>query len=269
MFWKLILFLIFLFSVISYSYWVDGDYERRYWNCNKWNIDYFNELLKDGSIFKNKKIVTKDVFEKAIENLEKYCNNEKETLSSPLLWNHLVDLSFRKIDAIKWAAYGLKLDPMWEQYRQTLNEIEKEYNTDPKEIMKLFKKAWWEPWDNMEANNKTLYWKYKLACKEIVSLWDKVITSKWKNNKTQIVTNWSFKRLCNKLAEKRYYNEMWLIWWVIKQNLYNHQEQWMYKKLNEEFTKKVGELFDSMMQTLWLLDYLARRFIQAKDVQTK
>ena len=238
-------------------------------NCNEWNISFYKELLKDWTIFKNKKIITKDVFSKSIENLEKYCDNEKDTLQTPIFLNQLIDISFRKIDWIEWAAYWVELDPLWLEYRKTLNEIEKEYSTDPEEIKKLFKLSWGSPTDNIESNNKTLYWKYNLACDEILSISDKLLSAKGPNNKINTLYNWVFKKRCYKLANKRYLDETRLIMWIIRQNLYNYAEQWMYKKLNEEFTIKIGKLFDSMMETLWLLDYVARRFMHGTDVQDK
>jgi len=258
-----------LFLLFSVSFSANLTFKRSTGNCNKENIEYYENLLQDWRIFNGKKIITKDVYEKSLENLKKYCNNENDVLSSDIFWNHLLDVWFRKIDWIKWAAYWIKLDPLWEKYREALNEIEKEYVTDPEKIKKLFETAWGSPDENIEANNNTLYWKYKLVCKELESISDKVLTARGKDNKTQLLDNAYYVKTCYYLADRRYANEMWLVIWIIRQNLYNYAEKWMYKKVNQEFTKKIWDMFNSLMQTLGLLNYVARRFMHATDVQTR
>ena len=262
---KVITLLIFSLFIVSFSF--AGYYARSDWNCNKWNIDYYKQLLEDGSIFKGKKIITKDVFETAIVNLEKYCNNEWNWAQTPIFANQIIDVAFRKVDGIKGLAYGVKLDPIWKQYREQINQIEQKHNTDPKKISELFKKTWGSAEDNIDANDKTLYWRYLLIWKEMESLSDKVLTSSSENDKTQPMQDSYLINSIYSLANKRYTKEMRAILKISTQNFYTNAQNKLYKQVNEKFFTKLWNLFDTFSFTLWLSDYIARRFIHGTDVQ--
>ncbi len=266
---KLFFFVFTIFLLISSVFAVEWDYARHDGNCNKWNIEYYNSLLEDGSIFKNKKIITKDVFEVAIWNLEKYCNNEWNWLQSPIFANQILDIAFRKVDGIEWLAYWVKLDPVWKKYRDQLNEIQKEYDTDPQKISKLFESSWWSAEQNIDANDSSIYWRYQLICKEFDSMADKLLAFKSQNNKVSPMSNAYLREACNKIVENKYQQETTLISKISLQNFYHHAEKKLYKQVNEEFTKKIWKLFDDITIMLWDLEYVARRFIHATDVQTR
>ena len=270
MFKKFLLVLLSLLLLLSLSFAdEESGYERNDWNCNESNIEYFNQLLEDWSIFKNNKIITKDVFQVAIWQLEKYCNNENETMQTPIFTNQLIDIAFRKVDWIKGAAYGVKLDELWQQWRQWLNEIEKEADTDPKIIAKNFKKAWGSPEDNILPNNKTLYWKYMLACEEALAISDKTYSKLSQDNKNEPMNNASLRMACYKKAENKYNKERKMTEDISKHNFYNHADKKLYKSINEDFTKKWSWLIGNFSNILWDIEYVVRRFIHGTDVNTR
>jgi len=49
-----------------------------------------------------------------------------------------MDVAFRKLDAIKSLSYGIDLDEKGKNWRDYLNNIEKDYQTPPKNIYNKF-----------------------------------------------------------------------------------------------------------------------------------
>ena len=238
--------------------------ERSDGDCK--NIAYYENLIWKISFDKNI-ILNKEVYVKSLENLKKYCDNQDNVLQTPIFYNHLLDVSFRKIDAIKWAMYWIKPDELWLQWREFLNNVEEKALTDPKKISETFKKIWWSPQDNINSNPNTLYGRYKLACDELLNISDKVITSKSTDDKTSQMINSYLSVQCYNLAKKKYEQAVKVATKVSIQNFYNRTNNKLFKKLNEEFTEKVSRLFDKMMVLLWDFEYVVRRYIHATDVK--
>jgi len=252
----LFLLLIYIFSWFTYSYVAD---------CN--NLSYY-ERLESKFKFDSFKIVNKNVYHTALMNLKKYCDdNSANVLSSPIFFNHIIDISFRKIDAIKWAGYGVKFDSKWLDWRTYLNNVAKDYNTDPRKISKKFKEFWWNGEQNMKANNETLYWKYLLACNEAMNIADKTITSSTKDDNYYPVTDDYFINSCKKLVKRRYEDEVRLVTKFVSLNLYHHISKTLHKWFNETFGKQNAKLLDKFMEINGNFEYVLRRFIHATDVK--
>ena len=172
---KLLLIFFIIISVLDVSYASNVIS----WNCKKSNIEYFENLLEDGSIFQWKQILTKDVYEVALKNLQMYCDgNTDKVLNTPIFANHLVDIMFRKLDGFNDVdySYWVKVDETAKQRREILKENGKEFNTDPKKLVDAFKKTWWPPKDSI-WNRWTLYSKYVLVCKELEKLGNIILTA--------------------------------------------------------------------------------------------
>jgi len=266
---KRIFYIFMIITLISNTIAVNSNYERKDWNCNKWNIDYYYSLLVKWNLFQNNIVITKDVFEKAVENLEKYCNNEDNVLQTSIFANHLYDVSMRKLDWIKWAAYWVKLDDLWKQWREYLNDIEKEADTDPKKIAKEFQKVWWDADKNVDSNPNTLYWRYKKACDELHSLSDKLLSTNSKDDNLYSMWNWYMQDICYTEVSRRYLKETQMISQLEMHNLYNHAEKQLYKSINEDFTKEISKVFNEFAVLLWQFEYVVRRYIHWSDVNTR
>ena len=258
---KKIFLFIFLITYFQVSYaWYVAD-------CN--NIPYY-EKLESKLNFSNFKIVNKNVYHIAFMNLKKYCDdNSSNVLSSPIFFNHIIDISFRKIDAIKWAGYWVNFDSKWLAWRNYLNEVAKDYDTDPRKIAKKFKEFWWNGEQNLKANNDTLYWKYLLACNEALSIADKTTTSSTKDDNYYPVTSDYFINACKTLAKKRYEKEVRLVTKFVSLNMYHHISKTLHKWFNEIFWKQNAKLLDKFMEINGNFEYVLRRFIHATDVKAE
>jgi len=260
----IIAFILWLFLINrSYGQWwfkiKDGD-------CSQASINYFNRIRR---ITENNKIVTKDVYNKAIENLKKYCNLERNVPQTPLFLNQLLDVAFRKIDAIKWLTYWLVPDPLWEQWRKYLNIISEKNDEDPKNIIAKFKKFWWSPGQNIEANNKTLYWKYLLACDEIGNICNYLNV-----NDNNTIIHSIFMNTCKQMVRKRYLEELTLIQKLTFINFYTNIDKKLFKSFlkhtnwGESFSDKLMRLYDKFTVALWNFQYLVLRFVKVLDANT-
>lgn len=209
------------------------------------------------------KIVDENVYQKSLNNLEIYCNWDTSVLETNIFINQLLDLSFRKLDWLKWLSYWVQFDEKAQQRREYLNWIQQNYETPPWEIYNEFMQAWWEPASNTDANNESLYWKFLLACKELKNIYPKV-----KNANTfdgnKLTVN-AFEIRCNTLVQQRYSKELQMVKKVMFQNYYHITNKTLYKALNQTFWKKLWDLYDKVMHNVWVYEHIVRRYMHVTD----
>jgi len=245
----------------SYVHW---KFKVKEWNCSQASIDYFKRVKE---ITKDNKIVTEKVYNKAITKLKQYCNLEKDTAETPSFINQLVDVAFRKIDAIKWLTYWLTPDPMWEKRRDYLNKISKKNNEKPVNIITNFKKVWWNPEQNIKANNNTLYWKYLLVCDEIWDIYFYLLGFK----DTDDYSLAFFEDTCKQIAKDRYSKEITLIQKITFINFYTDVNKKLFESFSKHtewkksFSDKLMKLYDKFTVWLWDFQYLVLRFVKVLD----
>ncbi len=270
---KLIIAFIIWGFLINRSYGQEG-FKVHQGDCSASSITYFTKMsnLLFSNNTSNQKVVTKNVYKKAIENLKKYCNLEKWVPQTSSFINQLTDVAFRKIDAIKWMTYWLTPDPKWLKWRNYLNIISKNNNEKPQNIIKIFKELRWTAKQNMKANDNTLYWKYLLTCNEIWNIYQYLLT---KNDKNTNLINQIFMDTCQQMAKERYMREWTLVQKITFINFYTD----INKKLFENFSKhtewqtsfsdKLMKLYDKFTVALWNFQYLVLRFVKVLDANTK
>ena len=268
---KLIIAFILWFCLINQSYG-QWDIKVKQWDCL--NIKYFNRLantLLDKQL-SNNKIVTLDVYKKAIQNLKKYCNLEKWVPETPSFINQLVDVAFRKIDAIKWMTYWLTPDPLWQWRRDYLNTVSKENNEKPQNIIKKFKQLRWTADKNTKANNTTLYWKYLLVCNEVWNVYQYLLTNSDKN--TNLISD-IFMDTCQQMVKERYMREVTLVQKITFISFYTDVNKKLFESFSKHtewqksFSDKLMKLYDKFTVALWNFQYLVLRFVKVLDANTK
>lgn len=211
------------------------------------------------------KIIDKDVYEKSLNNLKRYCDGDKSVLETNVFINQLLDIAFRKLDWIKWISYWIKFDEKAIERREYLNWIQKEYETPPGAIHDKFMQIWWEANDNTKANNNTLYGKYMLACKELKNIFP-IIKHSHGFDWSQLTVN-SFEIQCNDLVKQRYAKELEMVKKISFQN-YNHiVNNTLYKALNQTLWKKLWDLYDKIMQNVWIYEHIVRRYMHVTNAR--
>lgn len=251
---KIIIILLFFTFFLWFSFWADGD-------C--WRITALEKENIKNEAIKNSNVIDKKLYEQALINLKKYCNKDTEVLETNIFVNHLMDLAFRKIDAIEGLSYGLELDEKGKAWRDYLNKIEKEYQTPPKNIYNKFIEYWWKPDINMWANPNTLHWKYKLACADIHNMYD-IVSSKKTYDWVRLDKN-SFYRTCIISTNIRYQEEVDLVEQIMFQNYYKIVNETLFKWFNQIYWKEFIDLYDKFIIALWNYEYLVRRFMKVTD----
>jgi len=259
MFKIFILILYLIIFIIWFSFWENKDNDCTYISTLK------TTNIKDNSI-KNNKEIDEKVYTQALKNLEKYCNADTDVLESRIFWNHLLDIAFRKIDAIEWLTYWTQTDEQWQSWRKYLNDIEKEYQTPPENIYNKFIEYWWKADANILWNTGTLYGKYILVCDEIKNIYD-IITYSKTYNWIQLIPSIFYEK-CINLANIRYNNELNLVEQIMFQNHYNIVNKTLFKTFNQIYWKEFIDLFDKFMIALWNYEYMVRRFIKVTDANT-
>ena len=262
---KLFSFVFVMFFMIWLSFWIDNQTKTN--DC--WYISSLRtEKIRNQALFWNK-IIDKEVYNQALANLWKYCNNEANVLDTDIFVNHLMDVAFRKLDAIKGLSYGIDPDEQGKAWRDYLNNIEKDYQTPPKNIYDKFIEFRWTPEQNTWANMKTLCGKYKQVCKEVRNMYQTVTYSKTYSNISMFMIPSIFLLNCDKLADLRYNNEANIVEQIMFQNYYKIVNDTLFKSFNQIYWKEFWDLYDKFMIALWNYEYMVRRFIKVTDANTK
>ncbi len=270
---KLIIAFILWFFLINRSYG-QWNFKVHQWDCRLSSIAYFEKIgdIVFNNWFSKWKIINKKVYSQAIENLKKYCNLEKWVPETPSFINQLVDVAFRKIDAIKWLMYWLNPDPLWEKRRNYLNKVSKNNNADPENIIKNFEKIRWNAEENIKANNTTLYWKYLSVCNEVWNIYQYLLT---KSDKNTNLINKIFINTCHQMVKERYMREANLIQKITFINFYTDINNKLFEGFSKHtewqtsFSDKLMKLYDKFTIALWNFQYLVLRFVKVLDANTK
>jgi len=173
-----ILFLIFAFS--NYSvYGVTNDQGMSFDDCEI--VEKISETALD---WLETEILPHDEIMIARNHLKTYCANKRSSdtnsglgfVDSAFFANHLVDVWFRRIDAIDGLYYGTT-DDKWKQWRMYIENQKKEHFTHSIKIRDKFVDLWfgWDRQmenvsiseiDKMKWNNSNIAGKYYLVCYE-------------------------------------------------------------------------------------------------------
>ena len=186
-------------------------------------------------------ILPKEAFEKALENLQKFCCSqdslrkdlnyctdivaEQSVPSSAYLFDHIFDVSIRRLDAKEEnengnnLVYGLKPDALWKEWRDFITKRWNNYKWNvPLEIINEFKKHWilkknilvtWNaknniPWgeNNFEGySDWTLWERYNWICETSVFMYlNKIPNADQKKLYNAYLS-------CESMIEKRIKNE--------------------------------------------------------------
>lgn len=107
-------------------------------DCNLVVGENFKGTIKNYEVFTYKKVVPEAAFEQALTNLKAYCcaqvvpsscsQIEKNSLpksypESAYLFDHLLDVTMRRLDGIPSLAYGLSVDPAGKTRRTYSNDV--------------------------------------------------------------------------------------------------------------------------------------------------
>lgn len=259
---KILLIVSIVLFFVWFSFWAEKEND-----CN--NISYFKNLENNSdflSMLEKNKIIDLNVYDQALINLQKYCKKNTDVLLSNIFANHLMDIAFRKLDAIEGLTYWITPDEQWKIWRDYINNVEKKYQTLPENIYNNFIKIWWTPEENIKSNTKTLYGKYLQTCEEIKNMYE-FIYSSLTYNKVPITPKLFYYK-CRELVKKRYNDEANLVEQIMFQNYYHIVNETLFKSFNQIYWKEFKDLYDKFMIALWDYEYMVKRFIKVTDANT-
>jgi len=179
-------------------------------DCNLVGSGEFNQTLQRYTTLNYQKALPTSGLNQVLMNLKAYCcskpdlltctQTEKDNLpkfypESAYLFDHLLDVSMRRLDGVTWLAYGLSPDPTAVERRIKANEIADSASGTPpaKEIEKIYKEYWIGHTENKLAEVMANYDKiaivsltdkYNMLCEEIKDIYEKL--QKEKGNITNV-----------------------------------------------------------------------------------
>ena len=245
---------LFIAYILNFTVWNEENTE---WDCKY--KKFFAEIKKNPKFLDWLNIIDKKTFSQAVDNFSKYCAGDWKVLQTPVFVNHLVDVAFRKLDAIDWLTYWVKPHPLWLSRRNFLNSVSQTYKVPPEKIKDQFVSYWGKD------NKWNLYNLYKEVCAEI---W-KIAWYVSNNDSLNFDSKSSFKQFnenkCNELADMRYYKELSFVKKLMFQSFYTIVSDKLYKYFNTNFANKLMDLYDNFIITLWDFDYLVLRFMKVTN----
>ncbi len=211
---------------VSFSYANTNSYKQR-WDCN---------LIGEKEVYLDKlkaikfKYIDEQIYSLAYDHLKSFCDNildwkDWEVLwaYSPYLVDHLIDISFRKLDWIEELSY-VEVDGDWKNWHKFLKEkILNPLWNSPSELYNEFKVYW----NLKNISQGKLSSKYYNICEDIEKIYLNYFPSVW--NKLSI----DFKKameICkyavyNRIAQEANYVKYFMIYeWnqALATNLYNY-----------------------------------------------
>jgi len=207
-----------------------------------------NEILKEPELKKSYDLMNTYYFDKGNCPIQQDYIPEKRYPNSPFLLDYLVNIGFRKLDAIDSQLYPqLSPDPVGLEWRSELKELlEKQSpSATPGEIKSLYDSYW-------KVENGTLLRKYKKVCKEAFDIWQALVAPKRPDSMdtlTQIVFD-NFSLRCEELVLKRAHQEKAFIeaqmqqqWeYVVKEQTEKYLVEYFEQQRLENLLKKVHKL---------------------------
>ncbi len=201
-----------------------------------------------------------------------YCKNLRsdstnpwlEFLDSPLIANQLIDIWFRKIDAIN---YFTSPDPLWQQRRKFIEKQKRNHYLHPLTVHEKFIKWWFgdtynlqqfqiEKPDQIVWNNNIIAWKYYQVCHEV---YDIILPAIKTYNSLSPVNLWQTQ--CKLLARKRIIAEINFVSNIIirniEQTIADITEAYIYAWFMET---RMSRLVDKFMIMLWKFELIVKRY---------
>lgn len=168
-------------------------------------------------------IIDEKALWQALQNLYNYCNGKAWWAESSYLFDHLIDISFRKLDAYKDATlrYNLDADTKWTERQTTLTDFaDPTKNKKPEEIIIGFNTARSTnyQWTTLIPSESSctienidimpLYTRYKAACEiaKCITL-KKPRATQFATDKTSTTSLYNEPEVCDILAKNRYLQE--------------------------------------------------------------
>jgi hypothetical protein len=168
-------------------------------------------------------LVDQNTIKQATQNLSNHCNWVVWWAESNYIFDHLIDLWFRKLDAYTDDSlrYNIPADIKWKEWQKIITDFANpNNNTKPEQVLESFNTYWplteqtWTSYVpsstcNIENVEKlSLYWKYKATCAIASCLAKKkVLVTQTITDETSAVRLQKDNEICNTLTLNRYYTE--------------------------------------------------------------
>ncbi len=245
---------IFLFFCLIFSLkFVFAESQFRYdcglvWKYSK------EDVLKKLTESNDYNILNKQEIELAYQHLKNYCcdldvlkdsecsDKWDNYASSPMLFDHLIDIWFRKLDGDSSVSYT-KLDPDWKERFEQKKEIflQKEWKI-PEIIFQKFSSFWKDP-SNPSQNGKLLQ-KYYDLCNDIEKIYTRVPLSLSSDFAKEYLNS---ELACRKLVSQRYRKEVDLISTIMikqgKNRLIHNMKKYAKDDFSEDLLMNLFEKF--------------------------
>lgn len=259
------------------------------WNCNKiLSADNYSFIDSNWDTYA-KNILPKDAIDVAVDHLKSACCNrwyltekkicqnvEKNIMDSPFLYDHLLDIFLRRLDAEqKWEKnedllYNLEPDSFGLAWRSFINDVWNSYNKVPLEdIVKNYKKYWtlssesfqtlplwdWEMFDKILTENKfkninkiygknwKLVNKYQYSCELVTEIYYLLSRSDQNNNFSLFLKGDNYDIYdaylnCRSLVQNRIFNESLYVKKIVSLEWINGLSEYMVKNLDKMLVQK-------------------------------
>lgn len=130
-----------------------------------WDCSFVDSDKEKQSLLNYVVVFPKEVFNRAVDNLRAYCcdkysdniiacksaNQVDDYPNSEYLYDHLLDIAFRRLDGFTWNyVYGMEPDIMWLEWRQFITKASKSITWDIAERI----------WVEYDKYRKLKYYKY-------------------------------------------------------------------------------------------------------------
>lgn len=169
-------------------------------------------------------LVDEKVIGQALQNLSNSCNGKVGWAESNYIFDHLIDLSFRKLDAYTDSTlrYNLDADTKWKEWQKIVTDLANPANNaKPEQVIQAFSSYWPATEQNwtiytlsntcniQNTNQLSLYWRYKATCLIAKCLSEKkALVSQTTTDNTSANLLLDNDQICDTLSENRYQSEV-------------------------------------------------------------
>ena len=194
-----------------------------------------NQILKEAELKKAYDLMNTYYADKGLCEVNQDYTPDKSYPNSPFLLDYLLNIGFRKLDAIESQLYfDLEPDPVGLEWRSKLEDMlkKRDPSVTPGEIKNLYDMYW-----NVEKRG-LLFERYQLVCTEAFAIWQALVAPQRPDSfetETQLITN-AFVPRCKQLVLRRAQQEQAFIEAQM-------QQQWEYV-INEQVERYLVEYFD-------------------------
>ena len=237
-----------------------------------------NELDVEMTVDRDWKILNMDDIFMAWDHLNMYCDiiNNQTTitewvkfLESTYFSNHLVDVWFRKLDAVKWLYYT-EPDELGKERRDYIESHKAKHYEHPQIINETMKEIWYgDDWklieisindvNNIKWDISKLWWRYYQLCDDIYNDRDGILL---RFQTYQTATPYKAdKNKCIALAKKRIESEVAFTSNIISRNITNSiidvTRQYIYEWVLQWHATDLSDKFARM---LWYFEVILKRY---------